>query len=244
MPVLERDRVNSVEYWMLNRPHVKNAVNIELMKELQEALMDVERHPPQQLLVYGAGNTFCSGGDVKAFRGLQTSREALGMLLPMNRVLQQIRALDFPVTAYIEGTAAGGGAELAVCCDYIAAHPDAALGFIQGSIGLTTGWGGETCLLSKVDAEAAEQALASAALYPADVWNRSGLIDTWARSPEEAARNVESLIQCRSGRRLPAPSDEVFSRMEQEAYRCAERWASKEHHDAVASFIERRREER
>ena len=105
----------------LNRPAKRNAMSLAMQRELLAALESVAREPDLRALVLtGAGDDFCVGGDravvarMEADRGFE--REAAAQ---HRRVVGLLFALEIPVIAGIEGAAFGFGAELAACCDVV-----------------------------------------------------------------------------------------------------------------------------
>ncbi len=68
------------------------------------------------------------------------------MLSKMGKILYDIATLPVPTIALINGAAVGGGCEIATACDFRLVAKDAKCGFIQGTLGITSGWGGGTYL--------------------------------------------------------------------------------------------------
>lgn len=80
-----------------------------------------------------------------------------------------------PTFALINGIALGGGCEIATACDIRIARKGATLGFIQGQLSITTGWGGATLLYEKLSYEQAISFLYSAKKYQQTMQNIWGL---------------------------------------------------------------------
>jgi 2-(1,2-epoxy-1,2-dihydrophenyl)acetyl-CoA isomerase len=102
----------------LNRPHVYNAFNEQLHKELFDALKQAERDPGARCIVItGAGKAFCSGQDIKDIP-LDGSR-SLGNTVRerYNPLIMKIHNMPRPVVAAVNGVAAGAGFSLALACD-------------------------------------------------------------------------------------------------------------------------------
>jgi 2-(1,2-epoxy-1,2-dihydrophenyl)acetyl-CoA isomerase len=129
----------------LNRPDVLNSFNLDMSRELHEAL-DVARAEKsvRAVLLTGAGRGFCAGQDLSAVPLEGEGRLDLGIIVRQtyNPVIMAIRRLDMPVVCAVNGVAAGAGANLAIACDIVIASESAS--FIQSfsKIGLVPDTGG------------------------------------------------------------------------------------------------------
>ena len=121
----------------LNRPDVLNAVNERMGKELLDALRSAEKEDDVHcLIITGNGRAFCAGEDIQDLRGQYESGEnpKLGerLLLKYNPIIRQIRRMEKPVIAAVNGVAAGAGAGIAYSCDIRVASDNAK--FLQAFI--------------------------------------------------------------------------------------------------------------
>lgn len=135
---------NGVAHITLNRPEVFNSFNREMALALQKALDDcAENEAVRAIVLTGNGKAFCAGQDLKevtdpelnpGFRKILDEHYA--------PIIIRLRNLEKPVIAAVNGVAAGAGANIALACDVIIAHEDAA--FIQAfsKIGLIPDSGG------------------------------------------------------------------------------------------------------
>jgi 2-(1,2-epoxy-1,2-dihydrophenyl)acetyl-CoA isomerase len=133
----------------LNRPEAYNAMNLELMKMLGEALSHAAADSTVKgVLLTGNGKAFCSGGDLKWIS--QQSQEAgsvLYQLAPQFHLsIIEIRRMEKPVVAAINGIAAGGGFSLALACDFRVIGETAVLRQAYTSSGLSIDGGGSFAL--------------------------------------------------------------------------------------------------
>ena len=121
----------------------RNAIGLNTMAELDEALAGLEDEEIRCAVITGAGDrAFVAGGDLRELESVTSEDFAAEMAVRMRRTLDRIASLPIPVIAAVNGAALGGGAEVAVGCDYrIAAH-DARIGFTQVLLGLMPAWGG------------------------------------------------------------------------------------------------------
>jgi enoyl-CoA hydratase len=122
----------------LNRPEARNAVNGELAQGVADALDRLDAEPALRVgVLTGAGGTFCSGMDLKAF--VKGERPWAG-----DRGFAGItqRSADKPLIAAVEGYALAGGFEVAISCDLIVAARDARFGIPEVKRSLIAAGGG------------------------------------------------------------------------------------------------------
>lgn len=123
----------------INRPEVRNALNLAVRAGMREALDDFDSDPDVLVVVLtGAGGSFCSGRDLKAAAAgepMYPSRRAA--LESFNRT-----TIAKPVIAALEGWVLAGGFELALSCDLIVAAEDARFGLPEVTRNLVAIGGG------------------------------------------------------------------------------------------------------
>lgn len=106
----------------LNRPDAANAMNLDLLRELAEALLECDESSDVRCVVLtGNGRFFSAGGDLSAFAGdLERLPFYLKQLtLHLHAAVSRITRMRQPVIAAINGPAAGAGLSLAACCDHL-----------------------------------------------------------------------------------------------------------------------------
>jgi 2-(1,2-epoxy-1,2-dihydrophenyl)acetyl-CoA isomerase len=146
--VLTEKRENILQI-TLNRPEAYNAMDLDLMRMLGEALSYAAADRAiQGVLLTGSGKAFCAGGDLKWIS--QQSQEAgsvLYRLAPQFHLsITEIRRMEKPVVAAINGIAAGGGFSLALACDFRVMGQSAILRQAYTSSGLSIDGGGSFAL--------------------------------------------------------------------------------------------------
>ncbi|HLF73645.1 MAG TPA: enoyl-CoA hydratase/isomerase family protein, partial [Anaerolineales bacterium] len=115
-PILTQRHGNVFEI-KLNRPEVYNALNLDMMKRLAEALSSAAvDHAVHGVLLTGEGKAFCSGGDLKWISQQKDDPgSVLYRLAPQFHLsITEIRRMEKPVVAGLNGIAAGGGFSLAL----------------------------------------------------------------------------------------------------------------------------------
>jgi enoyl-CoA hydratase/carnithine racemase len=156
----------------LDRPAQRNAMSTTMLAELNEASADLaDAAGLRGLLITGAGDSFCSGGDLEAIRDCLHDEEAdvvadsRAQVSLLQQAILNVRRMPFPVVAAVNGLAAGSGFGLALACDDRIAGPGARFMAAYGSVGLTPD-AGLTYLLPRIvgDARAREIILGDQAL--------------------------------------------------------------------------------
>jgi enoyl-CoA hydratase/carnithine racemase len=125
--VQKKDKIGTL---VLNRPAVMNALNPEMIRELQAALNQIaEDEDMRVVIIKGAGQNFSSGADMAILAQETSSDQWLQGMRQMGRIIQSMREIPQPVIALVRGAAVGGGANLALAADFVLAADDAR--FIQ-----------------------------------------------------------------------------------------------------------------
>lgn len=245
------EKKNGMGWITLNRPEVRNAINYDVMKKLSVLLDHAKSDEEIKVLVItGAGSkAFCSGGDLTAFHSLKTEEQAYGMLSQMGAILQDIFFFPKPTVALLNGSAVGGGCEIAAACDIRLARAEAKVGFIQGRLGITTGWGGGTYLLERIGQTEAMDLLYSSTPVTAKQGMDRGFIQYVIKSSgkKEAERylqryTMQPLGVISSYKTLQLQrydQQKIKNNVQLEIKRCAKLWASDDHHRRVEEFLKK-----
>ena len=127
----------------INRPQSLNALNSEVVTELESALRELEADASVKVVVItGAGEkAFVAGGDIKEMWNLEPA-DGRCFAQRGHRLIQFLAAMKKPVIAAVNGYALGGGLELALACDFIYASEKARLGLPEVTLGIMPGFGG------------------------------------------------------------------------------------------------------
>lgn len=115
----------------LNRPHKRNCVSPQLLKELEAAVDRAHEDAKALAVVFrGRGNTFCSGADLDQLVSpvLHATSTSLQLAIDSARTYDKIFNMRKPTIAAVEGYAVAGGFELMISCDFALATADAKIG--------------------------------------------------------------------------------------------------------------------
>jgi enoyl-CoA hydratase len=171
-----------VLYVLIDRPAKRNALSRSVLAQLGEVFAAAADDDELVAAVLrGAGDkSFAAGGDLADLASVRSLAEAAEMSLQAKAALETIRQFPVPVIAALNGDALGGGAELAVACDFriFAAH--ARIGFIQGRLKITTAWGGGLDLAHLVGPARAMRLLSRSELLSGEDAMGIGLADAIA----------------------------------------------------------------
>jgi len=128
----------------LNRPEKRNAFDAAMRDEMNAALAYVRSDRDiASLIVRGAENTFCAGGDISEMKiGVPTAEAGRQRLMDLLPTAMAIYTLEIPVIAAVDGFAYGAGFNLALAADFIFATPDARFCQSFGRVGLVPDFGG------------------------------------------------------------------------------------------------------
>lgn len=112
---------------ILNNPAKKNAMNLDMMRQLYRCVLDLQDDDTTRVVVVrGEGGCFCSGGDLSNTssgqkKTVESSRESISAF---GRVVTAIQGCEKPFIAMVDGYAMGGGFSLALACDMIYTSPE------------------------------------------------------------------------------------------------------------------------
>ena len=126
----------------MNRPEALNALNDQVIRDLDTVLDQVEAQEDILVAVItGSGRSFVAGADIGQMSEL-TAAQAKEFGVLGNRVFLKLEQLTKPTIAAVNGFALGGGCELAMACDIRIASEKAKFGQPETGLGITPGFGG------------------------------------------------------------------------------------------------------
>jgi enoyl-CoA hydratase/carnithine racemase len=186
--VLKVERLGAVTRITLNRPKAMNAINLAMLKALDEVIeAQAQDDETRVLLITGHGPAFCAGADLKevlASRDVAPGeRDFLDRASDMFNVL---RRFPKPVVAALNGVTMAGGLELAMCADVIVAAESATLGDAHANFGVYPGAGGAALLPRLLPQQLAMYLLFTGKSLTAAQMHAHGLVSE-VHAPEQLA---------------------------------------------------------
>ena len=181
----------------INRPKALNALNSEVLEDLNE-LVDLVNADEEirALVLTGAGEkAFVAGADIGEMSTLTKAEgEAFGK--KGNDVFRKLETMPIPTIAAVNGFALGGGCELSMSCDIRICADTAVFGQPEVGLGITPGFGGTQRLARLVSSGMAKQLIYTARNIKADEALRIGLVNAVYPAAEllAAAEKVKSFI--------------------------------------------------
>jgi methylglutaconyl-CoA hydratase len=137
MPNVLVEQKNQTTIVTLNRPERRNALTIELMTELSDALESASADPKQRVLILrGAGPAFCAGLDLQETAVVEKAHRSAAMVAKTLLAISQTRLITI---AQIHGAAVAGGAGLMTACDFVVAAERTKIGYPETRRGLVAG---------------------------------------------------------------------------------------------------------
>src|SRR6478672_855192 len=121
----------------LNRPEKRNAINTQMIAELQSALDAIEKSHSRVVILTGSGKAFCAGMDLDMLATIakQSAAENQEDSRRIAKLLRRIWSFPRPLIAAVNGAAYAGGCGIATLCDFTLAVPEAKFGYTEVKIG-------------------------------------------------------------------------------------------------------------
>lgn len=245
---LREERAGGALILTLDRPAAGNALDEATIGALRAALDAAAGDATLRCVILaGTGRFFCAGGDLKAYRGLESPAALERVFGAARSLLDAIEAHPLPVIAAIDGYALGGGAELALACDLRLAGAGAVIGFPQLRLGIIPGWDGLERLVALVGRGTAMRLLLTGERLSAGAARQEGLVEIAAGDARAAALDIAAGLDLAAPlairgakealRALALPRAEarrvaadVFARL----------WFTDDHREAERAFAEKR----
>jgi len=179
----------------INRSKALNALNSQVLDELNAVLDSVDPDKTRAIVLTGAGEkSFVAGADIGEMSTLTKAEgEAFGK--KGNDVFRKLETLPVPIIAAVNGFALGGGCEISMSCDIRLCSDNAIFGQPEVGLGITPGFGGTQRLARLVSPGMAKQLIYTARNIKADEAYRIGLVNAVYSATLDEAGNVTATAQ-------------------------------------------------
>lgn len=196
---LSLEELDKILIIKINREQQLNALNLELLKELNELMgflhslcfSEKAYQKYQSILLCGSGEkAFVAGADIK-YMSTANSEQIKEFISLGQKLMLAIENLPLIVVAMVNGFAIGGGLELALACDFILASEQAQLGLAELKLGLIPGFGGTQRLCSRVGISQAKRIIFSGNNLMAKEAKELGVIDQVFEHSQLKEKSIE-----------------------------------------------------
>lgn len=161
----------------ISRPKALNALNSAVLKELSNAIDEMEKNKDVYVIVLtGEGKAFVAGADIAEMKDM-TPDEAKEFSRMGSEIFRKIETISKPVIAAVNGYALGGGCELAMACDIIIASEQAKFGQPEVGLGIIPGFSGTQRLPRVVGTKVAKELIFTGSTITAEEALRIGLVN-------------------------------------------------------------------
>ena len=247
MAFVELQQVGNVALVTINRPEVLNALNSQVVHELDVILTEIKaREELHVVVITGAGRSFVAGADIGEMSEYSAA-EAKAFSVRGNNVFMRLSRFNRPVIAAVNGFALGGGCERAMACDIRIASEKAKFGMPEVGLGIMPGFGGTQRLARIVGMSTATELVMTSRTIGADEALKIGLVNhvypadqmldeamklahEIAAKPQVAVRQAKQAI--RLGMQMDVSSGAAF---EAEAFGLC--FATEDQKDAMHAFL-------
>ncbi|WP_019672576.1 crotonase/enoyl-CoA hydratase family protein [Psychrobacter lutiphocae] len=188
----------------LNRPDKKNAMSIQMMRELIDVAKRLKKNRSiQAVIIKGAGDVFCAGIDLGDLNNPKNALLGLYELLkPTQSIFQRVcliwREVPMPVIVVTHGYCIGAGTQLALACDFRITDPDCQFAIMEAKWGLVPDMGLTQSALHVLSVDALKELTMTARLIDADAAKAYGLVSHLDANPEQRAQALATELAQRS----------------------------------------------
>ena len=171
------DKRDNVYILTINRPEALNALNEEVLTDLNEAIdIVIGDETARAVIITGEGRAFVAGADIGAQAVLDIEG---GRKWGQNgsALFRKIEKMDIPVIAAVNGFALGGGCDLALACDLITASTKAKFGQPEVGLGIIPGFSGTQRLPRRIGIAKAKELIYTGRMIKAEEAEKIGLVN-------------------------------------------------------------------
>lgn len=238
---------NGVLHITLNRPECRNAMSLEMVKELREVLAQLDSQV-RAVVISGAGGHFCAGADVKDLIGAGDQMQALNRAF--GTLLQEVEALPQVVIVLLQGAVLGGGFGLACVSDIAIADHKAQFGLPETRLGLLPAQIAPF-VVKRIGLTQARRLALTAARFDGIEAERLGVVHFVEHDPQALAQRLDEVLgqvlQCAPGANartksllLASVNEPLGAVLDRGAQWFAEAVTSEEGIEGTQAFVQKR----
>jgi enoyl-CoA hydratase/carnithine racemase len=194
-------RDGRIAWVIFNRPQVRNAMTWGMYDALERTCKELADDDDIDVVILrgSGGEAFVAGTDIKQFTRFDTAQDALDYEVRIDRVIGALESLKQPTIALLEGFCVGGGAAIAMACDFRYATPDLRFGVpIARTLGNCVSMTNVSRLVDLVGVARAKEVLMLAKMVKAEDARHIGLV-TEVIDPEQIEAEVRKVAESLGG---------------------------------------------
>jgi len=232
----------------LNRPDSLNAMNVQMLNELVEALRQIEQSDASIVVIRGRGRGFSAGGDIKTMLSVDDPSQFRSVMNTIQEVITALYMMPKVVVSVVHGPAAGLGLSFALASDYVIATKEARLAMNFIGIGLIPDGGGHFLLAKRVGEVKAKHIIWEGKPMNADEAYELGIVDIvvedeqhveqkiaeWQAKPLQAMIATKTLY-------AKLTKDELLKVLQFETEAQQKMRQTEDHREGVRAFLEKRK---
>lgn len=192
------EKIGQIAKISINRPGAMNALNSQLLQELNSVLAELEADKEIRVLIISAkGSSFVAGADIKEMQNFDSIQAREYAELGLS-TFKRIEDLAVPVIASINGYALGGGCELALACEIRYASDNAKFGQPEVGLGIIPGFGASQRLARLVGIANAKELIYTGKIIDASEALRIGLVNKLCTSDsleEDTMKLAQAIVK-------------------------------------------------
>lgn len=178
MKYIEIQEIEGTVILTVSREKALNALNLEVLKEIESAFDRIDTEKTRCVIITGAGKkSFVAGADIGQMQRL-TKEQAKDFTLFGSGIFRIIETFPIPVIAAVNGYALGGGLELALACDFRIASKNAIFGLPEVGLGIIPGFGGTQRLMRSISVGKAKEMIYTGVKIDSTEALRIGLVNS------------------------------------------------------------------
>jgi enoyl-CoA hydratase len=249
-PTLLTQLENHIFSITINRPDKLNALNQQVMKDLDMAMDEVKNNDDiKAVIITGSGNkAFVAGADISEFASIN-QQQAMAFAKSGQDIFFKIENSSKPVVAAVNGFALGGGCELAMACHFRVASENAKFGQPEVNLGLIPGYGGTQRLPMLIGKGRAMELIMTANIIDANTALQYGLVNHVVAADEllQKTRSIMDVINSKAPIAISRCINSVnhaytgVKGYEQEIFGFSECFATQDVKEGTTAFLEKRK---